>query len=442
MAAAPIKKRAVKKPARAPAANRRTYPANARGYISGVGGYKKRTGEKPYYKKYRAPHSTGGDLGSMLGSWLGHGAQHVVQALSGFGDYAVEENSIMPGIGVLSPPEVINTPGGFIVRHREYIQDINATTAFTLQSFPVQPGLFASFPWLAGLADSFEEYRFRGLVYEFKSLSSDSVLSASTSSALGSVIMATSYNVNNAVFPSKIAMENYEFANSSKPSCSFMHPVECKKSISFGTGELYLRTGAVPSGQDGRLYDLGLFQIATVGMQAASGVAGELWATYEIEFFHAKFDVSGNGGNLDHLQITTATAAAPLGTQGNFNFRSLGGTVNNPTGTIYTFPVTVAIGDKFHISYILVGSVSAAITAPVITLSGCTLKTLLGGNDSSGAVNSPANGVTSVALIMEFFVQITSVATQPTITWGGAGTIPTGTIAADMFVIQIDPAVA
>ena len=212
--------------------------------------YKRKNAAKPkqpYKRNTRKPRPTasvgtvGGIVGSALGGalagpggaavghYLGKGAQEMFQSLVGFGDYRLNGNTLMTG--GMSPPQMVNSinRGGYIVRHREYLGDVLATETFTSKVYPLNPGI-QTFPWLSQIAGSFEQYKFRGLVFEFRSTSSDAVLSTATSSALGTVIMATQYNVLNPPFASKLAMENYEFANSDKPSCSFYHPIECMAS--------------------------------------------------------------------------------------------------------------------------------------------------------------------------------------------------------------------
>ena len=63
-----------------------------------------------------------------------------------------------------------------------------------------------------------------------------------------------------------------------------------------------MRNSAVPANADARLYDLGTFSIATVGMQADSGVAGELWCTFEVELLKPKFN-SNWEGSADHFWL-------------------------------------------------------------------------------------------------------------------------------------------
>lgn len=194
-----------------------------------------------------------------------------------------------------------------VITHREYIRDIAPSLGFTKYEFPIQPGIGLTFPWLAQLAESYEEYRIRACVFEFKSLCSDSVISNGTSAGMGSVIMATNYNPNNNPFIDKRTMENYEGSSGRKPSQSNIHVVNVKKSSSPMTTK-WVRTGGIDDNEDLRLYDMGTFTLATIGQDATNtGVIGELWVAYDIEFFKPKYS-GAIGSNLlyDHYSLTQA----------------------------------------------------------------------------------------------------------------------------------------
>jgi len=223
----------------------------------------------------------------------------VGRTIRGFGDYSIKHNTIMSG--GMSPPMITNSvvTGGVILRHREYLRDITAATEFTNLQFDVNPGINATFPWLSQIATSFEQYKFRGLVFEFKSMAADVVLSNAASTALGTVIMGTKYNVLELPFTNKFEMENWEFTSSCKPSCNMMHPIECAASQT-PVDMLYIRSTNATQGAmagDLRLYDLCNFNIAVQGMQntGQDGTAiGELWATYEVELYKPKLEEDVN----------------------------------------------------------------------------------------------------------------------------------------------------
>lgn len=222
-------------------------------------------------------------------------------------------------------PVIKNSSNGIIIRHKEYLGDINPSSTFNVTSFPINPGIEKSFPWLSQIASSFEEYEFRGLIFQFRSMSSDAVLASQANTSLGTVIMATEYNVVLPSFATKAQMENHEFAISCKPSCSLIHPIECARGQTPVT-RLFIRNQPVETGADPRLYDLGNFQIATQGMQNISDPTenasiGELWASYEIKFFKPKISDTPTTG-IDFFQSQNTIASDngvdnehPFGTQ-------------------------------------------------------------------------------------------------------------------------------
>jgi len=342
--------------------------------------------------------------------------------IRGFGDYNIKSNSIM------SPPEVKNsTTNGMIVRHREYLGDINATILFNLASYPLNPGIAETFPWLSSIANSFEQYRFRGILFEFKSMSSDAVLSTGANSALGSVIMSTQYDPLDSPFANKYQMENYQFANSAKPSITFIHPVECARSQT-PIDQLFIRDGGVPANADIRLYDLGVFNLATVGMQANQGVIGELWVTYECELYKPKLIESSDPLELaDHFVMTAPTNTQPFLTA----TLKPGSTLNSTLTTAsIVLPVTVSNG-LFNIIYAINGG-STALTRPTVTFFNCASVNMFAGNTIAYSDNG---STTAPTYIISIFIRVSG--PRPVITFGTGGVYPTAATSADLYIIQL-----
>lgn len=378
-----------------------------------------------------------------------------------------------------SPPVVKNSKaGGFIVRHREFITDVPSSVAFVSAQYPLNPGLAQTFPWLSQIANQFEEWVPRGMLFEYKTTSSDAVVATNANAALGSVILATEYNPYNGAFASKVQMENYEWAVSTKPSRSLIHEVECAKAQN-PLGVYYVRNQAVPSGQDQRFFDLGLFQIASVGMQSNNALCGELWCTYEIEFRKPRLNVGGtedSSTEMDHFQVSTATANVThlLGnTTGGLLFpttqSTLGGAVSpgavntfapspttptqnnfatgipvldgngNPTGAVgngvadtYYFPPGVSKGN-YMLLYESTWTNTGAV--PTITVGGTnvSLLNLLTGDTASSEINNAATTSTTVTFCL--FVTVTKANAH--VTFGSAGGGMTTILGGDLFVIQL-----
>lgn len=375
------------------------------------------------------------------GSWPARALSMVEQAtplalaglrLAGFGDYSMpsfspESNSLMAAITSHGPPALSSTRSrSHIIRHREYIGDVitAATPAFTVQQYPINPGMQQTFPWLYGIASCFEQYRINGMVFEFKSTSADAL--NSTNTALGTVIMATEYNADASGFTSKQQMENHEFASSCRQSTSALHPIECKKSLT-PVSELYVRTSDPAAGQDLRLYDLGTFSIATVGQQGASVNIGELWVTYEIEFFKPQFP------DLFAAQWTFMRGTAGISTSEYFGSDAallhgdLGITV---TSNQVVFPSTISNGN-YLVTYIVSG-VAATVASVNWTASGGHFEDVY--NVADGLNYTYSAGTAVSRMIQQQVLSVSSAG--PTITFSG-GTLPSTPTGAYIQVVRL-----
>lgn len=277
----------------------------------------------------------GGKLGSRIGKDLGGFVGNGIQTLLGFGDYVkpgynVAENSLL-SMGN-DPPMIHNAKDGrVILRHREFLQDVITGPAgsFKVNSYKINPGLETSFPWLAQVAQAFGQYKMRGMIFEFKSMSAEAL--NSTNTALGTVVLCTEYNADLPNFTDKQQMENHQYSVSARQSSSVLHPIECARDASV-MQQLYIRTGSVPEGTDSRLYDFGNFQIATVGQQASNVNIGELWVTYEIELLKPQINEVGSVQNADFYRQNTSggiTTTTPFGDYSSMTISSA-----NSLGTV------------------------------------------------------------------------------------------------------------
>jgi len=178
------------------------------------------------------------------------------------------------------------------VRHREFLTDVSGTVAFAGSDFYLNPGLSATFPWLSSIAKNYEQYRFHGLLFEFKSTSATAV--SSTNTALGTVVLVTDFDDLDLSYTTKQEMEAAVGCVSTVPSRSVIHPVECAPRQT-PIDKLWVRSVEYSdyATVDPRLFDLGRFTIATSGMQAASTI-GELWVSYDVEFFKPQLNTSND----------------------------------------------------------------------------------------------------------------------------------------------------
>lgn len=256
------------------------------------------------------PQSFGSRVGSKIGGWVGDLAQKAISTITGMGDYEVKENSIVSSLGgSKTVPQFLAGGGCTRIAHREFVGSVqSAGSTFSVTSFALNPSNASLFPWLSEIAFSFETFRFRGCVVEFVSTYGDAV--ASANAALGSVILATSYNASAPPFSSQSSMENYEYATSTKPSVSMIHPIECDPS-QLVAPHLYVYQGTTGAA-DPRWTTHGVISLGTVGQQSA-GVLGELWVSYDIELYQPKLlsAIPTSGLGIHYYAINPSSALLP-----------------------------------------------------------------------------------------------------------------------------------
>jgi len=282
-------------------------------------------------------------LPTMAAGIRGKGAYRGQGAYRGSGAY----NQLFPGLSDSLPMKIASArrdeTGNILIHKKEYLFDLFSPAtpaAFSCIKFQANPGLPGIGPFVAQIASNYDKYRYRQLIFYYKPVVTDS----SSTGQMGVVIMAFQVNAGAPVFSTKQMMAEYDGALSMRVCDEMTLGVECD--VSKGADSwLFVRPGAVPSGQDVKTYDFGSLQIATSGVSSASFPAGtqlgEVWAEYTVELAGPKlYDSLGLSIPTDYFYGTTGcTAALPLGTAPlKSSANSLGGTVRKTTQTDYTFP--------------------------------------------------------------------------------------------------------
>jgi len=363
-------------------------------------------------------------IGGALGGELGSAGGKLFKSITGFGDYTVRDNSLV------YPDRVVPSFGedSIRVKKREYIADINGTTAFTNNTFPVNPGLSEVFPWLSQIANNYEQYRWNGLIFQFVSTSSDAIAST-TDLGLGQVILASDYNSADAAFVNAPQMLGTMFSNSGKPSENIMHAIECAPT-DVANKLYYVRSGDVPSGTDIRLYDMLSFQLATQKMPANYDGMGQLWVSYDVTLCKSvQNNQLGFSLNTDqYFLVAPAVTTAYFGTSRTLRDNSnLGTTV---TGTQIRFPVTLSSG--YYLVYYHMAGSSTAVANPSLVGTNCTL--IQGWSDTS--LSGISNGsTTSGNFIATYIVRIDD--RDAVLTYSG-GTLCTSPTVGNLIITQIN----
>lgn len=395
---------------------------------------------KEHVKPFETLGSKFGAPGAAIGKWLG--------SITGFGDYKVTKNSLMGmktgGTSSGSVPRVQNIGGRVIVNHREYLRDIQSSADFNNLSYQVNPGLRASFPWLADIAACYQQWRPLGIIYCFESHSSDAL--NSTNTALGSLIVSSNYEADAPDFQNQQEALNTEYTTSTKPSQSVMHPIECSPAQN-PQRIFYVRTGPLsPNASSDLWYDLCKTQFITLGSQADANV-GKLYVSYEIEFLKPILNGAASGKTLQgaHYSLNLGSVAqnAPLSVLTTQVFDTIGLTIDVDAQTI-SFPQGNPSA-VWQLDYYLRGTGGVTVRQYAATLTG----DVAAYNLYEGATQSfvASSGLSSIIGPASTFVAKSSqafregpvgegfVVQMPTTN----SVLPTSLVAAEIFVTRLHP---
>lgn len=327
------------------------------------------------------------DYGSRLGSVIGEGMQSFANAL-GFGEYSIQQNSCLSMIDMgTSPPRVKNTNRGeaMIVNHREYLGDLSTgagtPTAFTLQTYAINPGNSTLFPFTKRIAENFQEWEIRGMLVELKSLASNTA----TALSLGSMFAAVDYNTLDPAPTNKIELENLEYACSNKPTDSIIMPVECARKNDVLT-HLYIAVDNDYLGGDKRFYDIGNLFVGSFGCPTPNVPIAEIWVTYEIALYKPHLHIEPPLQFAAHYFSPDVVDAQP--------FLAVSEVFNNAEITMG--PDVIFFPEKPDpVKYLITlywESTNATVTGfttPILT--GCTFNGIFGGIPSTYITNGGAN---------------------------------------------------
>jgi hypothetical protein len=265
------------------------------------------------------------------------------------------------------------------LRESEYIGEIAPTAfpAFSVQTFPVNPGQAGCFPWLSRIAQNFEKYEFESLVFIYKR----EVSEFATNGQTGKVIMSFLSDATAPAPTTKQLMEDTDPHVDDMP-CKNMRLTIPREILQKFNDSKYVRPGAQPANTDLKTYDLGNLFVACQGT-AANTVVGELHVEYALRLripileaataVAATGTVAAAGGSI---AAATPFGAAPVYTASGLGI-SAAGSVVTLTG--------LTIGTEYSLAGSTVGTAVSACNSNAPT--GLTLKTTSPNNFNAGATS-------------------------------------------------------
>lgn len=297
--------------------------------------------------------ASGRALGGMAGSQIGmpimgeHVGEKVFANISraiGSGDYEVmgaRANSLFTG-------DARSSEKGVRITHREYITDIvsSGTGQFNIRGFDINPGESSTFPYLAPLANLFEEFTIHGMIFEYVSTSSN----YAANTALGTLIASAEYNTSALPYTSKVQMENANNAIAARPDKNMMFGIECAE---FPNRRYYVSTAATAATNINLTTPCTFYFADVLPANILPGTQlGELWVSYDISFYRPRPQSVSTLTRMVHCK--------------------------------YKFPTTKAVTDKAVVVTDAFSSGSVSFTtsgfkvAPVVSNSGITFSGVIG----------------------------------------------------------------
>lgn len=209
-----------------------------------------------------------------------------------------------------------------VVENDEYIGEVlgcNSTTVPVIQTFPVNPGQVATFPWLSEQAAQWEKYRFEYLSFYYK----PEVSGFATEGQSGKVIMTMDYDASDPAPTTKQEMEDTDPHVDGMPYEDITLALDPYDMFTDSDAK-FVRIAGLPGGSDIKTYDAGNVTVMTLNNGGTNAV-GELHVRYKVSFrvpvleatksaAPANNQVTDLADNTEIVYTSTVQKLAPLAT--------------------------------------------------------------------------------------------------------------------------------
>lgn len=270
------------------------------------------------------------------------------------------------------------------IRHCEQLQEIAGYTgSYSLAySFPLNPGMTNTFPWLSAVAQQYEAYEFKAIKVHFMPYVS--------SATAGYVAINVDYDPSDTTtteFPNKQSFCDYDGAV--QGNCWEVVSLNVKCPNPEGPKRRSTRFGALSGNFDLHNYDHGVLNIA-VGSQASTANIGTMYIEYVIDFYRPTVNPTGAANGYARASgSTSCSTTAYLGTSVNFTANNIGVSISNNAITFGRVGRYVLWGTVDGTTMVANSDFTAGANAQRIT------------GISSGILNSAATTYATTIVIMD-----------------------------------------
>jgi hypothetical protein len=288
----------------------------------------------------------------------------------------------------------VNPDGSISLKKREYIGDINSSATFTTQlSQVVNPTNQILFPWLSTQAGSYDEYKFRRLVFIYEG--------RCPNNTPGQALAAFDYDLSDSPPVSKLSMNNFSddsrintdvYSTSARMTLPIRKLNKLKVYSTRGPSD----TSNIPD----VAHDVGQVFFATTNGPTSSVFIGEIWVEYDILLSSPQVNLASNTAFEMYLpvggSVTYSSAIAFPGTP----FVSVASNVIGYTPGAITFQAPGRYW--FSLEYINTGTTPFSTVLPFAGIGVSSSITVISdwlGSSGAQGVNSSATTVVTNFLI-------------------------------------------
>jgi len=163
------------------------------------------------------------------------------------------------------------------ITHMEQLTSVPGSVSFSNNYYALNPGLVETFPWMAQIARSFEEYKVVGLKFVY--------VPSCGSSTKGNLMMSYDYNAVDELYADAKEMGSSDGCTTSnvwEPKTAAID-VKCANN----SQAHFVRSADQPDGTDLKTFDVGIFEYATMGCADTTAI-GLLYIEYTIDLIKPK----------------------------------------------------------------------------------------------------------------------------------------------------------
>jgi len=255
-------------------------------------------------------------------------------------------------------PKISSTKGGKLICHRELVNIVSGTAAFTATTIPMQPGLGGSFTWLATQCNGWEKYRWKRLVVTY--------LTRTGTNVPGTVMLVPDYDASDAQPTSELQASSFHGVEDDAPWKTINMTFDMARST-----ELFIRSGPLSPNLDIKTYDFANLFVCTTDGAAANW--GKVYVYYEIELINPQAVLIGGGLGGNANSTVGPSTVLPLGTLPNVAQGSYIASIGSASGGNASMInlTNMVVGGEYQVFIYITGTGLTAITS---SNNGLTLK--------------------------------------------------------------------